>query len=222
MARKVLVLMENFNELTQIEGTLRRLGFDVIGLQKPLSFNEKLISFSPDLVVLHKSPRLNTADLIKKIKKRRGLPKVAFFVPQGSTDKFGESVDGTIELPIDPAKFIDAFELLLGTDVTPFRKKLEKLMQKETGRTLDFTAKKKDRARRGGAIFHVTGQKNIKPRNYAKFTQGDPIQTDKILDRAQVQAYVQREEKVEVLNEEQLDAERKEFVRALYNKDKAS
>ena len=50
---KVLLVYEDFNELTLTESCLKKVGFDVVGISNELLVSDQLLAFYPDIVVAH-------------------------------------------------------------------------------------------------------------------------------------------------------------------------
>lgn len=48
---KVLLVIEDFSELKDLETVLRKLGFDVVGIASEFSMAQQILSFNPDIVV---------------------------------------------------------------------------------------------------------------------------------------------------------------------------
>src|SRR4051812_41897701 len=100
--RKVLLLLENYSELSNMESILKRTGFDVVGIQSSYSMAEKMVSFAPDVVVLPvKATKFTGSEVAGKIRKRRGIPKVLFLQNAGSTERIS-GADAIYELPFQP------------------------------------------------------------------------------------------------------------------------
>ena len=48
---KILLVYEDYADLMSVEGTLKKVGFDVIGLSSEYAIAEQVLAFNPDLVV---------------------------------------------------------------------------------------------------------------------------------------------------------------------------
>ena len=48
---KILLVYEDYTDLMSVEATLKKVGFDVIGLSSEYSVAEQMLSFNPDVVV---------------------------------------------------------------------------------------------------------------------------------------------------------------------------
>lgn len=49
---RVLLVVEDYSQLVLIEGTLKKIGMDVLGLKTEHSLENHLMTFSPDLIFL--------------------------------------------------------------------------------------------------------------------------------------------------------------------------
>lgn len=66
---RVLLVFEDLNELSHIEATLRKVGFDVESISSDFSLSEKLLGFNPDIITIYgKGQKFSTISLGKKLK----------------------------------------------------------------------------------------------------------------------------------------------------------
>ncbi|MES3038464.1 MAG: hypothetical protein V4736_11210 [Bdellovibrionota bacterium] len=66
---RVLLLYDDYTELTTIELNLKKVGFDVIGISNEFSLSQQLLSFNPEVVIAcGGSSRVNSVSVGKKLK----------------------------------------------------------------------------------------------------------------------------------------------------------
>jgi DNA-binding NtrC family response regulator len=129
---KVLLVFEDFNELTATETVLKKVGFDVVGINSEISMQEQLLAFYPDIVVAHgKSSRVSSLSVGQKMKENHRYPgKVVIVVPKDVRPSPQEMIkmkmDGILEAPLQAEKLIQLLSRLMEHDPQPFLEKLQK------------------------------------------------------------------------------------------------
>lgn len=82
MKNKILLVFEDYTELVAVESTLKKIGFDTIGLTNEYSVAERVLGFNPDLVVVASSGQrlsvLNVGKKLKEMKKWTGKTILCF------------------------------------------------------------------------------------------------------------------------------------------------
>src|SRR3954463_12035040 len=98
---RVLMVLEDYGELMFLQTVLKKIGFDVDAIQNPRSFHDSLLRMNPDVLVMTAhGKRVRGIDLVKGLKKVRGLPKVLLLRSPGSTEEKDEAVDMWRETPM--------------------------------------------------------------------------------------------------------------------------
>lgn len=119
---KVLLVYEDFNELTLTESYLKKVGFDVSGITNELLIQDQIISFHPEIIVAHgKNLRVSSFSVGQKLKDgHRYQGKVVIVVPKGirpaPEDMLRIKMDAIVEAPIDPERLIQVLCRLAGLD----------------------------------------------------------------------------------------------------------
>ena len=75
--KKIMFVMEDYNEMVFVETVLKKIGFDCMGLQNDVAINDKILGFSPALLIADGFGRkTNGLLLCQKIKRTKGFPKI--------------------------------------------------------------------------------------------------------------------------------------------------
>lgn len=223
VARKILIVMESYHEMSNMESILRKIGIDTMGLQKTLMINEKIVSFAPDIVALQSTgQRINGVELIKKIKRRRGIPKI-LFLNQHGVSEVPTGGDAAYEMPFDPLSFLDTCGKLLGMNVEPLREKYLKLFSSDSSSQDKSPGQSGARKDNSAGSFYVKtlgggSNANGNRMSYKDQTKNVSISVKQTVDRNKVQDYVNREKNTVIPNEEDLDESRRDFARSLFKK----
>jgi len=129
---KILLIYEDFNELTLTESYLKKVGFDVVGISNEVLMNDQILSFNPDVIVAHgKNPRVSSFSVGQKMKENhRYHGKVVIIVPKDvrptPQDILRIKMDGIIEMPVQPEKLIQVLCRLTGQSPIHFVEKFQK------------------------------------------------------------------------------------------------
>lgn len=130
--KKILLVFEDYSELTATEVYLKKVGFDVIGISNELLISEQMITFNPDIIVGHgKSHRVNSLSVGQRLKENvRFQGKSVIIFPQGykpnNTDLSKMRIDAVIESPVQPAKLIQTLAKLCQIPADPLLEKFKR------------------------------------------------------------------------------------------------
>lgn len=133
MARRILVMIDDFNENRKVEAILRKVGFDVVGLVTESSLNEQILAFGPEVIVTSgQGPKLSAISIASKLKEHRTFHgQVILGFPSGtkitSQDLLRARVDRILDAPFRPEALIQAVAQLLKMDGTQLIDRLQKL-----------------------------------------------------------------------------------------------
>lgn len=134
--RKVMLVIEDFNELVALEAVFRRVGLDVLSLSREILVGDALLHFRPDLVCMSAKGRaVDGPRLAAKLKTSLPTPRVAFVFPATQhgqvlsliADGQRGLVDGLIETPVHPQTVIRTVSQLLGLEADALLEKLDRL-----------------------------------------------------------------------------------------------
>ncbi len=132
--RKVMLVVDDYQEMVAIENLLCRLGFDVLSLGKDILVNEALYRFHPDIVIAtSKGHGVDGYKVAERVKKQFPPPKVALTytgeIPPALTPKSKMNVDGLIGTPVQAQNLIKLVASLGDLDFEPLWEKFQKIMK---------------------------------------------------------------------------------------------
>jgi CheY-like chemotaxis protein len=136
---KILLVIDDYNELLYIETLLKRMGFDVLALNKDANVADSVLGFFPELVLATlKGPMVDGVKVSVRVKKQAPGAKVVLLYPENQspqlTSEQKSKVDALIETPVQPQDTLLIMAQLLKMDGEALIEKFEKLSK---ARTLD-------------------------------------------------------------------------------------
>ncbi len=129
---RVFLVIDDYNELIYLQTLLKKLGFDVEGLQNQKKYTDLSLGFNPHLLITTaKGKKVDGLALARSVHKRRGLPKIVALVSGDETVPPHEAeacgIDQVLESPINPKKLILALSTLGNLDETALMDKYSKI-----------------------------------------------------------------------------------------------
>lgn len=130
---KILLVFEDYTELMTMESTLKKVGFDVIGLTSEYSLSEQLIAFNPDVVVGYghggKVSSLGVGRRLKEATRWQGQSVLVFKAQQKPEpqDLLKVRSDLFLEAPITPRLMLQVLAKLLRLDEVILKEKMDRL-----------------------------------------------------------------------------------------------
>lgn len=226
--KRILLLTDDFNEMTFLETLLKKLGFDTLGIQNPAQAQEKALAMNPEMLVL--------SDVIKGHSTHQVLESLVEYRPnmlvilmksdvRAQTHHIPEFINKIVKSPIDPVDFIEAVCSVAKLNQEQYLEKFYKLgLFKGVsggGDPITVTGKVKT----APDTQYVRGLKNLdKPNAERKKRFAEQVKNisepkaDKVDHKTAVkeaQEYRQRSNDTEI---KKIDEQRKDFVRALFKK----
>lgn len=134
---KILLVYEDYADLMAIESTLKKVGFDVIGLTSEYAIAEQILAFNPELVVgFGSSSKVTSLGVGKRLKEmsRWAGKSVLIFSPTAkpsAEDLMRIRVDMLLESPVPPLRLVQVIGKLLGLDESLLLERLNKAMHVE-------------------------------------------------------------------------------------------
>jgi CheY-like chemotaxis protein len=130
--RKIMLVIDDFNELRTFESLLRRVGFDVLSVSKEVLVNDALMKFHAEIVLATAKGRaVDGFRLATRLSKLPTPPRVALIFSPGTTTQSMESLDGLVDAiiktPLQPALLLKVLAQLGGLDGDWILSKYEKL-----------------------------------------------------------------------------------------------
>ncbi|KHD87674.1 MAG: lipoprotein [Bdellovibrio sp. ArHS] len=135
---KILLVYEDYADLMSVEGTLKKVGFDVIGLSSEYSIAEQMLAFNPDLVVGNgKGGKVSSLGVGKRLKEMtRWQGKSVLIFPANFKPNPQEliriRVDMILEAPVPPVRLVQVIGKILGHDEAVLLERLNKAMHVES------------------------------------------------------------------------------------------
>jgi len=133
---RVLLVVDDYNEMIYLQTVLKKIGFDVEGLQSSRKFVDSSLGFNPQIVVASAlGKKVDVLGFGQDIRKNRGLPKILALRPAGrniTQDQIeAAGVDRVIDTPVNIQKLVLGITTLVGVDESGFLDKLAKLQAKQ-------------------------------------------------------------------------------------------
>ncbi len=129
---KILLVIDNYNESTFIQSTLKSLGFDVFDAQKESKVEEALLSFKADLMICTGISRsVNGVRIAIHQHRKKMAPKVVLIFAEGQTPKMegamAEVVAALLKSPVNPHDLIATVAQTGGIDARALFEKQQRL-----------------------------------------------------------------------------------------------
>lgn len=138
MARRVLLLNDDYVENSRAEVVLKKIGFDVLGLGSEAGLHDKMISFRPDLVIASgSSAKVSAMSVGNKLKEGKGFAgQVILGFPKSSKlsplDLLRVRMDRLLETPFAMDVLIRGICEVLALDAEAYLEKLKRLQWNES------------------------------------------------------------------------------------------
>lgn len=129
---RILLVYEDFNELTLTESYLKKVGFDVVGISNEVLINDQIVSFRPEIIVAFgKNMRVSSFSVGQKLKDNpRFNGKVVIIVPKeirpAPHEMLKMKMDAILESPVKPEKLISVLSKLAGISPQTLAEKFKK------------------------------------------------------------------------------------------------
>lgn len=191
--RKVLLVYDDFNEMTLTQSTLKRLGFDVVGISNEYLLNQQMLEFAPEVVVVaggtSKVSSLSVSAKLKENKKFNG--KVIVILPQGfkmnPTDLLKMRMDRIFEAPVSQTALVEGIASFMEGQQGALLEKLRKVTEGMAAAqapvpnnqeiiTGSASAQKKQEVTGGGGSASPAARRVAK---YQKMVEGIPFDSSK-------------------------------------------
>ena len=218
---RVLLVLEDYGEMLFLQTLLKKMGFDVDGMQNPRSLNDHILSLNPDILVMTAfGKRVNGFELAGGLKRSRGLPRVILMHTMGTRTPPTPHVEGWMVSPTTAMDFLRVISSIGGIDFKQVEDKYQKLnlgpqVQEAVERELVETIPNEP-------IFNgadsVEGSLSRDERN-AAFLAANPTPKELTFNRKQIEENVKDLRRTE--NPEKMasvEEERRAFVNELFKK----
>jgi len=135
---KILLVYEDYADLMSVESTLKRVGFDVIGVSSEYSMQDQMLAFNPDVVIgAGRGGKVSSLGVGKRLKEMARWQGKAVLIFQANfkptpQDLIKIRVDMILEAPVAPMRIVQVLAKLLGHDESALLERLNKSMHVES------------------------------------------------------------------------------------------
>ncbi len=158
-----------------VEGTLKKVGFDVIGLSSEYAIAEQVLAFNPDLVVgSGRGGKVNSLGVGKRLKEMsRWQGKSVLIFPANFKPNPQEliriRVDMILEAPVPPLRLVQVIGKLLGHD--------EAILLERLNKSTHFESTNKTLGPAGSGVKFNTEEEAIYVKGSTEGSEGDDEQS---------------------------------------------
>lgn len=129
---RVLLAVDDYGELLFLQTLLKKLGFDVDGIQSEQRFEEAFLALNPDMIIATaKGKRINGMEIAEGLRRSKGLPKVLLLASSAIIEKLRgieiQNVDALLESPVGALSLLAELALHGGIDRQALIDKYKKL-----------------------------------------------------------------------------------------------
>lgn len=125
------MVVDDYGELLFLQTMLKKLGFDVDGIQNERSFEESYLALNPELILATaKGKRVNGIELAEGLRRNRGMPKIILLAAGQLFEKMRgikiENVDATLESPVATTPLLQTIARVASLDEAALLEKYRK------------------------------------------------------------------------------------------------
>ena len=222
LKKKLLLVIEEFNELVVLETIFKKVGFDVVGISNDISVHSQILSFNPDIIIISgREKRVNVLALGKKLKKQ--ITTKASIVLLIRELNFLEQlddmhIDAIIETPATPERFFEVLSHLSGADYKMLIDKYDKIRNQHQQKSMDVIFKTSVSSEKNAQDpLHISDPRRVAA--YDKFLSDLPEPKQKSFDRGLGKKLIKQDEHGWAKERlQQLDQLKQKFVQILFKK----
>ncbi|MCB0421401.1 MAG: hypothetical protein KDD61_10425 [Bdellovibrionales bacterium] len=232
---RVLLALDNFGQLSQVEALFKKVGFDVDSVHIGAQFESIYLGLNPKVVVLTSHGKnIQGVDLARKISRNDGWPKIVMVTQDLSkldvSEFNGIEVDYFFETPLEPVKLLLKVGQLSG-ELPPeqIKEKLEKLKSRLSDSDPEGLLSLVESAQAIEAMsFSPTAEKIVsestisseeRQNRYKQWAEKiGPVAMDKSFPFERVKRFKKENHNNEVMDDD-LEALRADFVQAMFDDD---
>lgn len=172
---RILLVYDNFQELTAVELVLKKIGFDVLGITSEFSLAEQLLAFNPQIVIAQgKSAKVSSSGVGRRLRESLrwdGQSILVFFAdskPQPS-EILKMRMDVGLEYPVISTQLVQVISQLAGLDSNLLLDKLIKSANQDVDNVSENMGGVSDskESSSGDSVF-VSGSSGIDPSETAR------------------------------------------------------
>ena len=131
---KILLYIENFNEMSFLQTILKKVSFDVEICKNKAAIKDVILTFNPEIIIsTSKGQKVDGLELVKNFSQR--TKKISFFMVTNSGEeliylKEQGLIHGILKSPINPRDLLSQIADLKSLDVNKLLEKYENLTKK--------------------------------------------------------------------------------------------
>jgi len=226
---RVLLVLEDYGEMLFLQTLMKKMGFDVDGVQNSRTLNDSILNLNPDILIMTAfGKRVNGFDLSQGLRRPRGLPKVVLMHPAGTPTPPAGHVEGWVVSPTTALEFLRKISQIGGLDIKQIEDKYHRLtISQQIGEPEgDYTkgpvgpAAPSAKVRIIPGSFEVPAERaNDREQRNKNFLAKEKVPKDIQFNRKQIEDNVKELRRSE--NPERmatLEKERREFVKEMFKK----
>lgn len=157
---RILLLLEDYGELMFLQTVLKKIGFDVEGIQNSRSLSDHVLSLNPDVLVMTAfGKRVRGFEIAQQMKRNRGIPEIILIRTPGSPPLDSQEIAAWLGSPVSAPMLLDAIADLGGLDKQTLQDKFKKLRMQE--------AAEKGRELKGDESISVMDKSGSESENFA-------------------------------------------------------
>lgn len=131
---KVILLVDNYNELSYLQTTLKNVGFDIFGLQRESQLEAALLSFRADvLIATGMSKKVNGLKIAVGLHKKKLAPKVILLFNAAAVPKLepptSNYIAGILRSPVQASDLLALLAQVGGLDLASLMEKHHRLSE---------------------------------------------------------------------------------------------
>lgn len=229
-----MLVIDDYNELVFAENLLKRMGFDVLSLNRDNTFADAVLSFFPEvLIATLKGRHVEGLRLAITLKKKYPNSKTIVLAPQAKdlTLPPEARVDALLDIPIQAIPLLKELCRLLKLDETQVLEKFEKL-----NKARNFSRENEMRMAEGESASGNTFVKGAAPqpnktpsareKRYEEFLAKTDDKVDKVIPHPPIAAHTKAAAAADAQSankaiDEKLLEQKREFVKALMKSKKS-
>lgn len=242
--KRILLVIDDYGELLFLQTLLKKLGFDVDGIQNERHFEENFLSLNPEIIVATaKGKKVNGIDIAEGMRKVRGFPKIILIAGGPILERLRglkiSSVDGVIESPVsanqllgqiaevgqlDKETLLDKYRKLkatLSADREADREILKREIEDEGTLSVDAHASAPPSAKPSSVATTLSSEERAK-RYQAKLAEMEPLKPGRFPRERILQFTKDIRAHEDATDSDALEGERQAFVKAMFRKAKGS
>ncbi len=164
---KILLVFDDFHELTTVERMLKKIGFDVVGITSEFSITEQLLSLNPHVVIAQgQTPKVSTASVGRRLREsvRWDGHSVLIFYPKAKpqpAEILKMRMDVGLEYPVEPTKLVQVLAQLGGLDSHYLLDKLIKTLSQDADVDEEGVGESAHRRKDDESIYVVGGKESL-------------------------------------------------------------